>query len=391
MEYQHLNAGEHWAAVHRNRARRLARINEGRATVPDVLEFEHQSDIVTLIPGRTTPLYSRLCPNGKLVPRADSLIQMTASSSIPKAPPTTATHSQPPSKVLARFKKIRGEKKRDPDAELLARLAASKARQEADVKAIKARNTAGPMSQGKSAVRVQLYRHNERDIMLAAWHASCDRGEHAHPARPAAQDSAPRTPPATNFSTISSLSSPKLGLWTPSPPSTPKPKAKGKAKIPILQGEPSDSPLKHPRPPGQKAYAVRSGERCWVFSDLEGARDKFHRLQERGLTVEMATANGFTRAVSFAEGGGPAPGSSDAQRRREWTAAENRARRRVVAAEERRQELLEYLECYREDESEHPSDESDSGRMTDDLAEEVQLRSRYEGNWRQHRGHRGGS
>ncbi|KAJ7459140.1 hypothetical protein B0H11DRAFT_1924473 [Mycena galericulata] len=244
------------------------------------------------------------------------------------------------------------------------------------------------------------YLPHEREAMEAAWHASCDRGEHDHHARP---NVAPLSVPlASPRSTPGSTPrpAPRFGdtvppyLWSPKAPASPSPapaapasghrKKKEKVKLfdkPIEISSRSPSPGAPPLP-GAKSYAVRSGARGWVFSDLEEARNKYHSLQTRGRKVQMATATGFTRALAFAESYPPHPDSDEGRVRAQWSEAEARALRQNEAAERRRAEICEGLAAYREDESAASSDESDTGRATDELEDELNLRMAHGYEWK---------
>ncbi|KAJ7739799.1 hypothetical protein DFH07DRAFT_778624 [Mycena maculata] len=232
-------------------------------------------------------------------------------------------------------------------------------------------NSGGSCIQGLKTATCKGYAWNERDAMRSAWFASCDRGEHQHPANPA-----PLSPSVALASTTSiRVSIPGSShltprgrstqdeagfidtlppyLWTPSPaparasptptsrrtaPGVASPSSKKeKVKIfhPPMSRTPSPNVPPHVHVSGERSYAVRSGAHGWVFSDLRAARDKYHNLQNRGLNVELATSAGFTQALTFAE------------------------------------------------ESEASSDESESGRMTDDLAEELALREAHGDEWKE--------
>ncbi|KAJ7459139.1 hypothetical protein B0H11DRAFT_1924472 [Mycena galericulata] len=127
-EYEVLHSGEWWKDYHKNRARRRAhaeaRYRPAESQCP-IEALEPQQPIVTFIPGRAEPVYSRLAANGALVPLPGSTAR-TPSVSVPARITTTATHGLPPSKVVARY--ARTIAPRDPDAELVARLAQSRAR-----------------------------------------------------------------------------------------------------------------------------------------------------------------------------------------------------------------------------------------------------------------------
>ncbi|KAJ7431294.1 hypothetical protein B0H11DRAFT_2262170 [Mycena galericulata] len=100
--YDVLHSGSWWKDFHENRARAhaLAQSKAARNPLEESIDFHPQPPAFTFIPGR---------------------------SGVPTIP-TTATHGLPPSKALARYKKRMGPA-RDPDAELLARLAESRERQ----------------------------------------------------------------------------------------------------------------------------------------------------------------------------------------------------------------------------------------------------------------------
>ncbi|KAJ7429584.1 hypothetical protein B0H11DRAFT_2265206 [Mycena galericulata] len=100
--YEVLHSGSWWKDFHENRARAraLAESKTARNPLEEAIDLHPQPPAFTFIPGRSgaTPI------------------------------PTTATHGLPPSKALAHYKKRLGPV-RDPDAELLARLAESRDKQ----------------------------------------------------------------------------------------------------------------------------------------------------------------------------------------------------------------------------------------------------------------------
>ncbi|KAJ7144885.1 hypothetical protein C8R43DRAFT_953678 [Mycena crocata] len=141
---QILHSGSWWKDYHENRRRQRQRREEGSAPAPtDLINFEPQQPVITFIPGRAVPVYSRVGSNGTLIPLPTTPLPGPAPPPIPYHP-TTATHPRPASKVVARFKKKIALKK-DGDAELLACLAGSRAKVEAEVAARnrKARRTEG--------------------------------------------------------------------------------------------------------------------------------------------------------------------------------------------------------------------------------------------------------
>ncbi|KAJ7720218.1 hypothetical protein DFH07DRAFT_972700 [Mycena maculata] len=312
-----------------------------------------------------------------------------------------------------------------------------------DATCFKAPTVTGGNSTGLRSVTVKGYDSHEREAMHAAWFASCDRGEHDHPAdpklvpisvplfppsSPAHVPSSPAHAPSSPLRTraspaVRSVRSPHASssrvadsfpgpyLWTPSPATSPPPALGRKVKVfsadsetprasrsstkktPVIEiSSQSPSPeqaasIPHAVPaPGLRAFAVRLGTQGWVFGDSEHAREKFHEMQSWGRRVEMATAAGFTRALAFAEHVGPKADSDEAQRRARWVEEEHRALQanKDAAAAAHRRDVCDELAAYREGESEHSSDESDSGRFTVNLEEELQLRGSYE-DWRAHR------
>ncbi|KAJ7431954.1 hypothetical protein B0H11DRAFT_1941097 [Mycena galericulata] len=169
-----------------------------------------------------------------------------------------------------------------------------------------------------------------------------------------------RSPPC--LGSVGLLGSTSL-LWTPSSapvPSTPKP---GARKISIFSEDTPRAPPGSVLAPGVKSYAVRSGTEGWVYGDLDDVRTQFHSLQSSVRRVEMEIANGFTRAVAFAEGGAPADDTPEGRRRKEWAAQERRAFRVRQAAEEQwaleeerartayQEHIVDELQYYREDDS----------------------------------------
>ncbi|KAJ7462282.1 hypothetical protein B0H11DRAFT_2241422 [Mycena galericulata] len=100
--FEVIHSGSWWKDFHENRARARAFAESKVApkTHDEPIDLHPQPPAFTFVPGRSgvSPI------------------------------PTTATHGLPPSKALARYKKRIGPV-RDPDAELLARLAESRERQ----------------------------------------------------------------------------------------------------------------------------------------------------------------------------------------------------------------------------------------------------------------------
>ncbi|KAJ7468441.1 hypothetical protein B0H11DRAFT_2239001 [Mycena galericulata] len=130
--FEVLHSASWWKDYHTNRARRRTRALANFAPDhTDGLDLEPQQPVITFVPGRSAPIYSRVGPNGSLVPLpSDSDSFASGPSTTTPAPliiPTTATHSLPPSRVIARYKRERNIPDRDPDAELLARLQQSRA------------------------------------------------------------------------------------------------------------------------------------------------------------------------------------------------------------------------------------------------------------------------
>ncbi|KAJ7776479.1 hypothetical protein DFH07DRAFT_951613 [Mycena maculata] len=297
-------------------------------------------------------------------------------------------------------------------------------------------------------VTVKGYELHEHGTMHSAWRAGCNRGEHDHPADPnAVRISVPLPAPGSPLASSSPRASPAVSsagaslapalaqcsrwgnmnmplpayLWTPEASPTPQSAStptRSKTKVKMFEKDstprrntsktpktivissrspsPAEGSSTSRRPivraarhpvvpaPGVQSFAVRSGSQGWLYSDLADARNKYNALINDGLKAEFTMARGFMHALSFVDGE-PAPGTEEAARRAAWTAEEARALSDNVAAAQRRREITEELATYRDGESSHSSDESDDRRMTDDLAEELELRGAYGENWRQAR------
>ncbi|KAJ7181396.1 hypothetical protein C8R43DRAFT_1116774 [Mycena crocata] len=127
-------SAEYWKNFHARRARQRARTDAASVYPPlldNGIDLHPQQPIVTFIPGRLEPVYSRLAPNGTLIPLPANTPAQPSSTRLPRAPPTTATHPAAPSKVVARFKKRQKHTvRKDSDEELLLRLQQSRIMQE---------------------------------------------------------------------------------------------------------------------------------------------------------------------------------------------------------------------------------------------------------------------
>ncbi|KAJ7429154.1 hypothetical protein B0H11DRAFT_2266733 [Mycena galericulata] len=126
-DYEVLHSSSWWKDFHKSRARRRARsIHNPPRVEPNIIDLQPQR-VVTFVPGRVEAIHSRCAVDGSLV-RLPSMPFPGASASASAAPrvPTTATHGAAPSKVIARIKRERNIREQDPDAVLLARLAASR-------------------------------------------------------------------------------------------------------------------------------------------------------------------------------------------------------------------------------------------------------------------------
>jgi len=119
-----LHSGQYWQTVRANRAARLARQSDPSSSAPPTLKFEHQRPIITFIPGRAAPLYSHLSANGSQIPFPGE----ASSSPSPDVPYTVTRRQSVAIQHLGRNAKPVSH--HDADADLLARLAASRAKQE---------------------------------------------------------------------------------------------------------------------------------------------------------------------------------------------------------------------------------------------------------------------
>ncbi|KAJ7739798.1 hypothetical protein DFH07DRAFT_778623 [Mycena maculata] len=116
-----LHSGQWWKEFHERR--RMHSQEARREPEAPNIDFEPQQPIITFIPGRAQPLYSRLTTKGSLVPISGS--SATAEVGPVDTSPrilTTATHGLPPSKTLVLYRQQAKYRKADPEAELLAQL-----------------------------------------------------------------------------------------------------------------------------------------------------------------------------------------------------------------------------------------------------------------------------
>ncbi|KAJ7430339.1 hypothetical protein FB451DRAFT_1199226 [Mycena latifolia] len=431
-----------WGTFHAHKRRRTALAQERRAPqpAPFVLDFDLPSTANTFVPGRAAPIYSQVGPNGTLVPLPSPNPRPAVGVAGPShaRQPTTATHRQPPSKVVARYQKKFGGKSRDPDEELLARLVASRAKQEAEAKA-KARKRrkyicidghgllfahflatsmstpqfhcevpyfADPGQPMEPSPSQKLYLVTGGPSVKAgaygtwntAGHMSQGRsdalvqsyGPHERDVMRAAWRTGCRAPHSSAYHGAL-LYHPHASL-VPIPQPDPEDNIKHKIvkvgdeqKVVRISSRSPSPTSTHThslgssgaRPSGEEVYAVRSGKKGWVYADLEDVRRKFHALQRGGHSVQLATRIGFTDAVNFAEH--RAPGHFvDGDQHIRWAEEEQQARAHLLREEREhakyREELIGHLEVYREGESEHESDDSDASRATQDLETELKLR-----------------
>ncbi|KAJ7020585.1 hypothetical protein C8F04DRAFT_1274890 [Mycena alexandri] len=264
----------------------------------------------------------------------------------------------------------------------------------------------------------------------SAWWAGCDRGEHGHPG----QATTPMSPSSRTTGAVPAAASPSaartvhsqrrgaqaatpvplviIASRTPSPvaPSTsnahrsgarqprsaaeaPLSPTKGKARAKGPARNTASAPASAPQ--GRMVYAVRALDDLTggvVFSDYAAARAWYNEKQAAGLDPTMVTGHSLTTAVNFTERFPPEQQSAEGRRRRDYVDEENRARRKKVALSlqraQERQTILENLAAARqgcEDESDHPSDESDLSRSTSSLASELEARWSYGDEWRYYR------
>ncbi|KAJ7490226.1 hypothetical protein B0H11DRAFT_1912236 [Mycena galericulata] len=170
-KYEVLHSGSWWKDFHDNRRRRRAQQAnfEANPPLPNGVNLETEHPAITFVPGRSAPIYSRVTPQGSLVPLPGyPAPEPRTAHPPPLRIPTTATHACPPSKVVSRYRKEKNIPVRDPDAELLARLADSRARsQHAEEK--------------KAAAKKRVLNVNtSRAKAKAALAEPCDAGKGGH-------------------------------------------------------------------------------------------------------------------------------------------------------------------------------------------------------------------
>ncbi|KAJ7431212.1 hypothetical protein B0H11DRAFT_1941980 [Mycena galericulata] len=130
-EYEVLHSRSWWKDFHANRRRRRAQQAnfEPNPPFPIGVNLETEHPAITFVPGRSTPIYSRVTPHGSLVPLPGyPAPEPHKAHPPPLLIPTTATHACPPSKVVSRYRREKNIPVKDADAELLAKFAASRAR-----------------------------------------------------------------------------------------------------------------------------------------------------------------------------------------------------------------------------------------------------------------------
>ncbi|KAJ7118696.1 hypothetical protein C8R43DRAFT_1137239 [Mycena crocata] len=233
-------------------------------------------------------------------------------------------------------------------------------------------------------------------VLLSAWHARCDDGEHDHPANPALR-SGGRVP----VYVISSRSPTPEG----SPPAYQRSPAQAAASSSHRDHLPSPSPSPPPSSPAGDAqaasldstagvavmsYGVRVDGQGEIFTTAAEARRSFQMLQQAGRNPSLMITESVDVCMRWIEEtpwDGVASGQSQS-----WAEGEDRARRERVrervasqvasqrVREERRRHILVALDAERADRDEDSSDGnesvgSDTSRSTADLETELEYRA----------------
>ncbi|KAJ7710794.1 hypothetical protein B0H17DRAFT_1190485 [Mycena rosella] len=183
-------------------------------------------------------------------------------------------------------------------------------------------------AQYSTVSRATLKSYKQWAPLEVAWFASCDRGEHTHPADPdilvatvrldwgqstLAQISviAPRIPASALC--VANVICPQAPASSHEAhhPCCPRSRCNLSAcacSSPAHAPPPAHDTLPvHPSSPsmrivGKMAYAIKHGGRGVVFDDYGGARELYHRLQINGGSPSLAMSLSLTRGVSYLEG-----------------------------------------------------------------------------------------
>ncbi|KAJ6479766.1 hypothetical protein C8R45DRAFT_1101210 [Mycena sanguinolenta] len=238
------------------------------------------------------------------------------------------------------------------------------------------------------------------------WHSRCDLGEHDHPIDPAVlQPRAPLQPPqppvppvqppATPVRPPRALSPPAAApVWSP-PVQSQSVGTPGQFRqaphVPLYVIESrSPSPTHASLPPpynpipdvslsGLMCYAVRVGQDGETFTDLLEARDRFHHLQNAGLSPAFMSSPSLTRCLNWIEQAEPSP------ERQGWEEAETLARRQHVQSQRWRHRcrltVIQALDTLRVDDDGDDDGDDELSCTTDDLEEELQARINFGENW----------
>ncbi|KAJ7439838.1 hypothetical protein FB451DRAFT_1415492 [Mycena latifolia] len=183
------------------------------------------------------------------------------------------------------------------------------------------RPTAHALYTRSSGSSIKGYSFVERALMLAAWRATCERGEHGHPAPtgPAMALSPPRTPAAEPHEAV------------PAPVFI-----ESRSPSPTIVASPAARPLQPARlqacvaPSGSRTYAVRLRGVGHVFDNYDETHDHFHGLQQLGEHPVLFSGHSLTAAICFLERGPSGAAPEDLDQRRVWIAEERAARRLIV-------------------------------------------------------------
>jgi hypothetical protein len=127
--YEILHSGEYWKLVRDNRVRRKALMAAPAPPDPsrDVhIDFSPHPDIITFAPTRAAPFYSRVAPNGSLVPAPDApeITETGPFARIQWLPPTAGHHAHAP------MTSARRTNQEEEDARLLAHLTSARHNQD---------------------------------------------------------------------------------------------------------------------------------------------------------------------------------------------------------------------------------------------------------------------
>ncbi|KAF8176873.1 hypothetical protein K438DRAFT_1969060 [Mycena galopus ATCC 62051] len=183
-------------------------------------------------------------------------------------------------------------------------------------------------SQYKFVPGATIKRFENWELLRNAWHARCDAGAHAHPARgthsPNVQPASPRIPPAQQPPSSSAPDSPPIRTYiidsrSPSPtpvsgaracalvPRAPVPRAPvPRASRPRVSAPPPYAPLSPSSNAGSTraavddmCYAVRIGRQGEIFTSGAEARARFNALRAAGTPGGFVISPSVDHCISW--------------------------------------------------------------------------------------------